>query len=994
MKKFLPLALCALGLASSLEAGVTVHQGITRPTEHAVISYTPTTPVGRSTAYYRGQGGGYRHIGQAFTVTQGAFDLRAITWRILGFDTQILSKSFSIRVYQLSALNTAPNLATGLLSSQTGTLPVALTDGNYVTFTLDTAVPLQNGSHYLVMFCFEEPTSTDTSAKALGIERTDGNANFGRFWLDSNGAFAADTKASTFTVHDGAPPAEFRFGGAPGTTQVALSTSLQSSTEAQGIANDLIDTLDEITGQSATLQTNTAQGLVLGVATDYPAEAAAAQLDPTNPAGREDYVIQSSPGRLLLLGATTKGLQHAIADLLHRWGYRQFFPAAAWRVVPQSATLTLRANVIERPAFIVRNLFTTAYLAGEDADYEKWLQANRMGKGFLLNTGHAYNTIYTRNSGAFQDDYFAKVNGVWQTTAAHKKFNPANSALLALVKTDSDTWLANNPAEDSISMEPSDLAGWDNSGDAFLQIGGPSNQAVYLANHIASQSAAPLGKYVGMYAYNYHQAAPTITLEPNVIISFATRFLNNDTTVLGTIDAWQQKGLNLFGIRDYSSVFYWDFALPSRAVGGSLDYFTNAIPTYEQEGALFYTSETENAWGPLGLASYLTTRLLWNPAESTEEIISDFLEKSFGPAATAMAEFYDRINGERSVLVRRIPPSELYDILLDAKTAANSDSAIIPRIDALIAYVRYIELTEALTQATVANRATALAAIYDWVLRAAPLRMLPTQRMVNTTRGLSYIYPSVTAPTSTAITAMTTAAAGNPITSSELTLLAQASGSTPAAHPALIYATQATTGPALRQAASFVFPLPASQQVQATLTTRLLGYSTYPRYVVLDPQNQVVQSGRMTGTSGVVTIQSASAGNYTLVVESTPNFVRCTSAQSFYLAPDNGRLDFFRYEGSLYFSLPASVGTQIAVGGSGAGEYIDVEIISGGVTLASQQSVNGNQPLVLDLPAQSSAREIQVKIIKPATAYFEDAFIEFHSSYTCPVALRAGAFAP
>ncbi len=992
--KFLPAVLCALGLIPPLEAAVTVHEGVTRPDEHSVISYTPTTSVGRSTAYYRGQGAGYRHIGQAFTVTQGAFDLRAITWKILGFDSGILAKTFSIKVYQLSALNTAPNPSTGLLASQQGILPASLTDGNYLTFTLDAAVPLQNGSHYLVMFCFEEPTSTDSSAKSLGIERTDGNADFGRLWLNSNGAFAADTKASTFIAHDGAPPAEFQFGGSPGATQVALSASLQSDAAAQSIANDLIGTLDQITGLTATLQTNTTQGLVLGVATDYPAEAAAAQLNPTSLTGREDYVIQSSPTRLLLLAATSNGLKHAAADLLYRWGYRHFFPAAAWKVIPQNTTLRLRADIVERPAFIVRNVFATANIAGETADYDKWLEANRMGKGFLLNTSHAYNTIYTEIGGSFEDDYFAKVNGVWQTTATHKKFNPANPDLLAAVDEYAEDWLAANSEQDSISMEPSDLGGWDNSGDAFFQIGSPSNQAVTLANYVADHSATAAGKYVGMYAYNYHQKAPTISLEPNVIISFATRFLNVDTAVLDAIDTWRPMGLNLFGIRDYSSVFYWDFALPGRAIGGNLDYFANNIPAYAQEEALFYTSETENAWAPIGLGSYLATRLLWDPNEDAEIIISDFLEKSFGPAAVPMGQFYDRLNGEKSVFVRRIPPSELYDILSAAKVAANGDSSITPRIDALIAYVRYVELIEILTQAPAANKAAALADIYDWVLRAAPMRILPTQRMVYTNRGLSYIYPSVTPPTSTTINSMAAAALGNPITTSELTLLAQAAVSAPPAHPALIYATQTTTSPAIRQAASFIFPLPASQQTQATLTMRLLGFSTYPRYVVLDPQNQVVQSGRMSGASTPLTIQSASAGNYTLVVESNPNSIRCASAQSFYLAADNGRLDFYRFKGSLYFSQPASVATQITVGGSGSGEFIDVEISSGSMVLASQTSVNGTQPLVLDLPAPTTSREIQVRIIEPATAYFEDAFLQFNSSYTCPVSLRANAFAP
>lgn len=995
--KFLLVALGILGLASSLDASVFVHQGLTRPDEHTAISYTPTTSVGRSTAYYRGLGAGYRHIGQAFTVTQGTFDMAAVTWKIDGFESGILGKNFSIKVYHLSALNVAPNGTTDLISSQSGTLPAALTDGDYLTFTLDQPVTLQNGSNYLVMFCFEEPTSTDTSAKTLGIERTDANAGFGRLWLNNNGTFSADNKASTFIIHNAAPSPEFQFGGSPTAYHVALSTSLQSDSGAQGIAQDLITVLDEITGQPSTLQSTPSQGLILGISSDYPTIAAEAQLDPTTMDGREDYVIRSSPDNLLLIGATQQGLRHAVADLLYRWGYRHFFPSAAWKVIPQSAILRLRANDVERPAFIVRNLFTTTFSAGEEADYSEWLLANRAGRGFKLNTQHAYNDIYARHDEVFDahHEYFAKVDGVWQNAALQKKFNPANADLRQLVVDDSSAWLSANPEEDSISMEPSDLGGWDNSGDAFTQLGGPSNQAVTLTNLVASQVAAPLGKYVGMYAYNYHQTAPTIMLEPNVIVSFATRFLNVNTTVFDTIDAWRAKGLNLVGIRDYSSVFYWDCALPGRAMGGDLDYLAGTIPEYQQDEAIFYTSETENSWGPYGLGSYLTTRLLWNPSEDSEEILGDFLEKSFGPAAEPMGRFYDLMNGEKSVYVRRVPPSELYSILLEAKSDANGDPSVTPRIDSLIAYVRYVELTQALTQAWTVNKASALSDIYAWVLRAAPMHMLPTQRMVYTSRGLAFIYPSITKPTTSQIYAMATAATSNPITSSELTLLAQSSGGgAPVAPPSLIYATQSTTGPMLRQAASFIFPLPANQQTQATLTMGLIGSSNFPRYVVLNPQNQVVQSGRMTGASDVVTIESASAGNYTLVLESSPNSIKCASAQSFYLAPDNGRVDLYKFKGSLFFSLPTSVATQIVVGGSGSTEYIDVEVLAGGVTIATQQSVNGDQPFIVDIPAQTTTQEIQVKIIKPATGNFEDSFFQFNGAYTCPIALRASAFAP
>jgi hypothetical protein len=47
---------------------------------------------------------------------------------------------------------------------------------------------------------------------------------------------------------------------------------------------------------------------------------------PGPPREREDYLIESGAGRVVLLAATDVGVEHAVWDFLHRLGYRQFFP--------------------------------------------------------------------------------------------------------------------------------------------------------------------------------------------------------------------------------------------------------------------------------------------------------------------------------------------------------------------------------------------------------------------------------------------------------------------------------------------------------------------------------------------------------------------------------------------------------------------------------------------------------------------------------------------
>jgi hypothetical protein len=116
------------------------------------------------------------------------------------FDPGVLGKRFSLRVYRLGAINKIPDSVSDLVSSQEGTLPEAMDPEGYISFAFDEAVKLDQGGSYLVLFAFEEPTSKDQRANALGFERSDAPANYGRMWAYLNDKFVADAKSMTFFI--------------------------------------------------------------------------------------------------------------------------------------------------------------------------------------------------------------------------------------------------------------------------------------------------------------------------------------------------------------------------------------------------------------------------------------------------------------------------------------------------------------------------------------------------------------------------------------------------------------------------------------------------------------------------------------------------------------------------------------------------------------------------------------------------------------------------
>ncbi|MFW6060666.1 MAG: hypothetical protein ACODAQ_10825, partial [Phycisphaeraceae bacterium] len=120
------------------------------------------------------------------------------------------------------------------------------------------------------------------------------------------------------------------------------------------------------------------------------------------------------------------------------------------------------------------------------------------------------------------------------------------------------------------------------------------------------------------------------------------------------------------------------------------------IPEFHDAGARFMNAESDHAWGPNGLGYYLATRLLWDvtDAERVDQIVDDFLEKSFGSAKEPMGEFYGLITGTPRPRISNHLVGRMYR-LLDEARSATSDPDALARINDLVLYTRYVELHRA-----------------------------------------------------------------------------------------------------------------------------------------------------------------------------------------------------------------------------------------------------------------------------------------------------------
>lgn len=413
------------------------------------------------------------------------------------------------------------------------------------------------------------------------------------------------------------------------------------------------------------------------------------------PFDREDYLLRTHGDSLFLLGATDLACSHAAWDLLHRLGYRQFFPGEVWEVVPSSPSLSIAVDETQRPAFHARRIWYNWGLWGyNEVPYRDWCRRNRMAKGLDLNSGHAYEAIIAANRAEFDKhpEYYAQVNGK-RELRPDAKFCISNPGLRKLVAEHAARQFKQNPKADSISMDPSDGGGWCECAEC-VKIGGVSDRVVLLANE-AAKSANELGlsaKYVGIYAYNQHAAPPNQKVHPNLIPSATTAFIGGGFSFDQVVSGWQKQGATM-GVYDYLSVVDWDWNLPRGGAAARLKHVTEFLPKIHEMGARFYDAESGDCWGPCGLGYYVASRVLWDVKEGKrgQTIVDDFLSKAFGTAEKPMREFYHLTTESTG----RRPPSDMVGRMyrhLDAARKATTDPKVHARIDHLTLYTRHAEL--------------------------------------------------------------------------------------------------------------------------------------------------------------------------------------------------------------------------------------------------------------------------------------------------------------
>lgn len=429
-----------------------------------------------------------------------------------------------------------------------------------------------------------------------------------------------------------------------------------ASTSEQIAAKDLAEHLSKIAGKPisvTSLATSAPVGSIL-IGWGPLSRATFPEVD-VKYLGKEEVLLKSRNGRLLVLGGSDRGTLYASTRLLHRLGVRWWSPWAS--TIPLKPSLVLPSmNVRESPAFEYRDLY---WFQAFDADwavhnfnngFNTKVDAERGGRNEYEGFVHTYfGYAPPEKYFASHMEWYSEINGLrrWQDAQLCTTNPELRKHILAQVK----ERLRANPRARIISISQNDCFNPCTCKDCKAlseREGSQSALVLDLANYIGAGIEQEFPEVaVDTLAYQWSRKPP-LTMRPlkNVIV----RLCSIECNFAFPLDAPQNAS---FGddIRGWSKLtnrlYIWNYTTDfAHYVQPHPDYFTlgPTIRFFAAHGAkgVFEQGAYQSNGGDMAeLKAWVMAQLLWDPKQDDKALISEFLTGYYGDAAPAVRGYLD-----------------------------------------------------------------------------------------------------------------------------------------------------------------------------------------------------------------------------------------------------------------------------------------------------------------------------------------------------------------
>jgi hypothetical protein len=431
------------------------------------------------------------------------------------------------------------------------------------------------------------------------------------------------------------------------------------ASESSAPAEELSTYLSRMSGAKFT-RLPEAQGdaIFVGKPADFPR----ARLGIDGKLGTEEFVVRSAGGSLYLIGGGEQGVSHAVVTLLQQLGCRWYFPGQSWEEIPKKTTLRGAWELRDKPDFSLgrRIWYGFGAYAKSRADGESWNRHNRMGGPEEVSIGHTWAGLNPDKDFATHPEWFAFTGG---KRSAEK---PCYSHPEVVKKMIDYARKGAEFGQTCITLSAPDGLGFcecERCRAVFKGAEPFSQQGTLFAKqrdgttvNITSETLFGAVNQVAdavckdhpnvtlaCYAYSAYSHPPSFALHPNVYIQTTTAYRRTQLDLTEQLSQFGTKAEKL-GIREYYSVFQWDWDWPQP---GKMvpDTLQKDLRFFRANGIDAINAEASNNWAARGLGYYLAAQLMWDVDADMAPLLADFYTGAFGPASKAMERYFVRWYG-------------------------------------------------------------------------------------------------------------------------------------------------------------------------------------------------------------------------------------------------------------------------------------------------------------------------------------------------------------
>lgn len=404
--------------------------------------------------------------------------------------------------------------------------------------------------------------------------------------------------------------------------------------------------------------------LCTGARTAFSGDTAAAP-------GNDGFRIYTRNNNLYIVGGSGNGLAYGVYTFLEEYlGCRMYAPGA--QVIPARTEVRIPQRIDNRqePVMAHRHL---GYRGKSTGEYAMW---NKISPAIGTPESHwgsfaetLYRLLPAEKYYRQHPEYYALYNG----KRVPSQLCLTNPDVLREVTANLKEWMAARPDALYWSVSQNDNTGYcrcDRCEAVHREEGTPSGTLIRFVNQVA---AAFPDKVISTLAYTYSREAPKqVKPAPNVSILFCNIECNRscplETDTLSAsfrndLTGWEQ-------ITD--SMFVWDYVIQFKNLVSPFPNLRTLQPNLAYLAAHGVTGMFEQGNREVGgefseLRSYLLAKLMWNPYQDADSIITDFTDGYYGAGGKYVKQYIDLLHdnleksGDRlSIFGNTLDPKKSY----------------------------------------------------------------------------------------------------------------------------------------------------------------------------------------------------------------------------------------------------------------------------------------------------------------------------------------------